>query len=446
MSGDREQQGACSASTEPSPTTEEWRDVLGFESAYEVSNLGYLRSKKTGAALKLQSRGRYLAASLKDAPKKSMRSVHVAVAEAFLGPRPQGLEVAHLNGDARDNRLTNLAYVTTQENEAHKRQHGTSRALLKPEQAEILRNLVGRGVSQTDLANLLGVSIQVISKAVAGQNYKPASGLAGSAASVSRAGHRWHDQTILHSEATRGNCMQAAVAGILGLPMREVPHFAARPDRAAHLGLINFAASYGFDLVRDDCHKHFQGFYLGCGPTERGTHHMVVMRDGALFHDPHPSRAGLLKVEFVYTFLPMDPATHVAGLGFAKDIAPLLAKASAGPWTSESLDSEDGWGRCASSEILDAHGETVLDALNSNVACIAEESDEDGRRRWDEQGAADTAYVVALDNLARRLVAGAPGIAARSAETEGLGPTGKSPTAESGAPKTSLNPGSGANG
>ena len=36
--------------------------------------------------------------------------VHRIVALAFLGPRPEGLEVSHLNGDDRDNRIENLCY------------------------------------------------------------------------------------------------------------------------------------------------------------------------------------------------------------------------------------------------------------------------------------------------------------------------------------------------
>lgn len=53
------------------------------------------------------------------------RPVHVAVCEAFHGPRPDGKEVAHLNGVKTDNRATNLAWKTRPENHADKVQHGT---------------------------------------------------------------------------------------------------------------------------------------------------------------------------------------------------------------------------------------------------------------------------------------------------------------------------------
>lgn len=39
--------------------------------------------------------------------------VHELVAEAFNGPTPAGMEVYHLDGDRRNNRLDNLGYRPT---------------------------------------------------------------------------------------------------------------------------------------------------------------------------------------------------------------------------------------------------------------------------------------------------------------------------------------------
>ena len=52
------------------------------------------------------------------------KETHALVALAFLGPRPEGLQVSHDNGDSTDNRACNLRYVTQTENEAMKRLHG----------------------------------------------------------------------------------------------------------------------------------------------------------------------------------------------------------------------------------------------------------------------------------------------------------------------------------
>jgi hypothetical protein len=40
------------------------------------------------------------------------RRVHTLVAEAFIGPRPDGMEVCHGNGTPTDNRAENLRWDT----------------------------------------------------------------------------------------------------------------------------------------------------------------------------------------------------------------------------------------------------------------------------------------------------------------------------------------------
>ena len=54
-------------------------------------------------------------------------AVHVMVCEAFHGPRPPGMQAAHLDGKSSNPRRDNLAWATPEENAAHKRLHGTAR-------------------------------------------------------------------------------------------------------------------------------------------------------------------------------------------------------------------------------------------------------------------------------------------------------------------------------
>jgi hypothetical protein len=67
----------------------------------------------------------YPRVTLSVAGRRQRFFVHRIVAETLLGPCPEGLEVAHLNGNRRDSRLTNLRYVTRGENHLHKIAHGT---------------------------------------------------------------------------------------------------------------------------------------------------------------------------------------------------------------------------------------------------------------------------------------------------------------------------------
>lgn len=51
--------------------------------------------------------------------------VHQLVALAFIGPRPDGMDVCHNNGDGQDNRPGNLRYDTRTSNNRDTVAHGT---------------------------------------------------------------------------------------------------------------------------------------------------------------------------------------------------------------------------------------------------------------------------------------------------------------------------------
>lgn len=123
---------------------ERWLKVPGYETLYEVSDLGRVRSVDRtvcrGRTLvrlsgkpkaQKQHRDGYRVVGLsRDGAARSM-SVHTLVAGAFLGPCPEGLEVRHLDGDPANNILSNLAYGTRAENMRDKARHGTHHNLAK---------------------------------------------------------------------------------------------------------------------------------------------------------------------------------------------------------------------------------------------------------------------------------------------------------------------------
>lgn len=123
----------------------EWRDVLGYEKSYEVSNMGEVRSldrilqdghRWKGRTLKLVSRKGFDGAdrtqvTLHFAGRQRTRLVHRLVLDAFVGPRPEGTEGCHWDGDPANNRLDNLRWATHLDNEADKARHGTHHNTMK---------------------------------------------------------------------------------------------------------------------------------------------------------------------------------------------------------------------------------------------------------------------------------------------------------------------------
>lgn len=170
---------------------ESWRQVPGFE-GYEVSDFGNVRSYLARGNHKakradyprtlktpLNRKGGYRSVQLRNAAGKfEHHYVHRLVLMAFEGPCPEGLEVAHLNGDNQDSRLENLAYVTHQENESHKRQHGTastgegnSNAKLQGWQVAEIKYLAAKSVPQAKIAQLFDVSHKHVGDILRGKTW-----------------------------------------------------------------------------------------------------------------------------------------------------------------------------------------------------------------------------------------------------------------------------------
>jgi hypothetical protein len=108
---------------------EEWRSIPEFEGLYEVSSEGRVRSlpRRTTRggirALTLDSFGYSQIALCRDGIKYPTR-VHVLVAAAFLGSRPDRQEIRHLDGDPSNSHPSNLAYGTPTENVLDTVRHG----------------------------------------------------------------------------------------------------------------------------------------------------------------------------------------------------------------------------------------------------------------------------------------------------------------------------------
>ncbi|MGW5477693.1 hypothetical protein [Streptomyces sp. NPDC004008] len=111
-------------------------------------------------------------------------------------------------------------------------------------------------------------------------------------------------QTILHGDPSGrpGDCLRAAVASLLELPLLAVPHFVEYDDWLERLAA--FCMEHGYQPIMCSLDTHVP-YGMAWGPSERGVRHAVVWIDGAVAWDPHPSRAGLLHVTELIAFEPL---------------------------------------------------------------------------------------------------------------------------------------------
>ena len=104
---------------------EEWRDIIGYEGLYKVSNKGRVKRLqgkgcKQERILKPSKNGPgYLRARLSKDGKSINHSIHRLVANAFVD-NPQNLpEVNHIDENKENNNVNNLEWVTSKENGNH---------------------------------------------------------------------------------------------------------------------------------------------------------------------------------------------------------------------------------------------------------------------------------------------------------------------------------------
>lgn len=104
---------------------EEWKDILGFEGLYRISNTGRVLSvKRTGRLqdkeLKIAHDGNgYCYVVLRKNNKSFMRKIHRLVAQAFIPNNDNLPEVNHKDENKDNNNVDNLEWCTRKYNNSY---------------------------------------------------------------------------------------------------------------------------------------------------------------------------------------------------------------------------------------------------------------------------------------------------------------------------------------
>lgn len=107
----------------------EWRTIPSFP-RYQISDQGDVLGPRGVLTRLIDACGYYRLGLYRDGKRVNCR-IHTLVAEAFIGPRPDGLVVRHLDGNHLNNHPSNLRYGTPSDNVRDSVFHGTQRNIRK---------------------------------------------------------------------------------------------------------------------------------------------------------------------------------------------------------------------------------------------------------------------------------------------------------------------------
>ena len=107
--------------TDTELANEQWRDIDGYDGMYQVSDLGSVRSRKSGEwrLLKQQkdNKGGYLRVNLHRDGKLKHFLVHRLVAQAFIPNDDETkTQINHINECKSENRVSNIEWCTASYN------------------------------------------------------------------------------------------------------------------------------------------------------------------------------------------------------------------------------------------------------------------------------------------------------------------------------------------
>ncbi len=165
---------------------EEWLEVPNSNNRYHVSNYGRVKSfsfKKDGQIMKCPEIKGFKYVKLKINKIQHHYYVHKLVAEVWLSKQSeQHIYVTHLDGNLKNNHISNLKWLTKEEltnqhrefkekNNTSKKQKVISNSKLNEKDVILIKTMLQRGVTQPIIAKMFCVSDMQVSRIKRGENW-----------------------------------------------------------------------------------------------------------------------------------------------------------------------------------------------------------------------------------------------------------------------------------
>jgi plasmid maintenance system antidote protein VapI len=154
--------------------TEQWRDVVGYEGLYQVSNHGRVMDVIDNRLLlgHLSAGGYHVVHFKGAANQRRSHLVHLLVARAFIGECPDGMEIDHIDTVKSNNHVSNLEYVTHLENVRRAVKNGLMGKLSDEKAEQIRAAYVPYITTYADLANRFNVSEATVRSIIKGKTWR----------------------------------------------------------------------------------------------------------------------------------------------------------------------------------------------------------------------------------------------------------------------------------
>jgi hypothetical protein len=171
---------------------EEWLPCPNYETSYEVSNLGRVRSidrvsgKRKGIVkgkilVQTPNRRRYLEVRLFNNGESIPKIVHRLIAKAFISNPNDLPQVNHKDGDKKNNSVVNLEWITNSENQKYAYKLGlqpsragenNNKAKITDKDVTLLKQLYNSGMSIIQVSNSTNINMSTIRQIIYGRTWK----------------------------------------------------------------------------------------------------------------------------------------------------------------------------------------------------------------------------------------------------------------------------------